>query len=221
MSADDIANEAIVIDSLGQPLSLSIENVVGGGGQRRVSVFCPFWIINLTEHSLKYRHDASSSFVSGTFNQALSEFPKLVERSNVNPNPLESKVESQSSTKMPKPNSVASKKGTIFSGTKGALARTEYALSLEECSLLMANEYSLEAMTSLGFMFNFHELPHISQRKICVQLADADYCSDWSGGISLESVGVTQTVGMVSSLYKHFRFKKNAKTYIIYPSSRF
>lgn len=194
LNLDDIATEAIVVDSQGQRLSLSIENVVGGGGQRRISVFCPFWIVNLTEHSLKYKHDSNSSFVSGTIDDSENIGPKQSSKNYPKHDSSE-----YSTSKMPDPTSVAMKKGTIFAGAKGALATSDFALSLGECSLLMSNEFSIEAMSALGFMFNFHELPPINQRKIFVQLSDKDYTSDWSDGVKLEAVGVRQHVAMVST----------------------
>ena len=47
-----IATETTVVDSVGQRLVLRIDNYLGGGGQRRVTIYCPFWIINSTEHAL-------------------------------------------------------------------------------------------------------------------------------------------------------------------------
>jgi hypothetical protein len=44
--AEDIASELCVIDSLGQRLTLHVENILGSGGQRRVSVYSPFWIVS-------------------------------------------------------------------------------------------------------------------------------------------------------------------------------
>ena len=42
--ADAIDSEMIVIDSIGQRLRLHIDNVIGGGGQRFISIFCPYWV---------------------------------------------------------------------------------------------------------------------------------------------------------------------------------
>lgn len=56
LSSSDIASSTTVVDSIGQKLTLKIDNVQGGGGQRRISIFCPFWIVNNTEHSLVYRY---------------------------------------------------------------------------------------------------------------------------------------------------------------------
>jgi hypothetical protein len=62
----DIVSETSVVNTVGQRLSLNIENIRGGGGQRRISLFCPFWL-NTTEHTLRYRQEEKSkAFVSGT-----------------------------------------------------------------------------------------------------------------------------------------------------------
>ncbi len=64
--ADDVATETTVVDSVGQRLTLRIENIRGGGGQRKITLFCPFWIVNTTEHSLRYSQEKGKSYVSGT-----------------------------------------------------------------------------------------------------------------------------------------------------------
>ncbi len=43
---EDIATELSVVDSLGQRLRLHIDNVLGSGGQRRVTLYSPFWIVS-------------------------------------------------------------------------------------------------------------------------------------------------------------------------------
>lgn len=43
---EDIATELSVVDSVGQRLTLNIDNVLGSGGQRRVTLFSPFWIVS-------------------------------------------------------------------------------------------------------------------------------------------------------------------------------
>lgn len=44
IDADVIDAEIIVVDSIGQRLTLHIDNVIGGGGQRVISLFCPYWV---------------------------------------------------------------------------------------------------------------------------------------------------------------------------------
>jgi hypothetical protein len=47
-TAADVANETTVVDGFGQRLTLNVENIRGGGGQRRISLFSPFWLVNTT-----------------------------------------------------------------------------------------------------------------------------------------------------------------------------
>ena len=178
-----------------------------------MSIFCPFWIVNLTEHSLKYKHDFNSSFVSGTVtktDEACSnpqDFHHDTSRGDQN-------LETRKPYDQYDLDTSQSSKKTIFAGTKGALATQDFALNPHEFSLLLSDEYNIETMSSLGFMFNFHELPPLNQRKMCVQLSEDQYVSDWSSGISLESVGVRQTVGMVSCNY-FIRFSNDFVIFVV------
>jgi hypothetical protein len=193
----DIAIETSVVDSVGQRLTLNIENVRGGGAQRRISVFCPFWIVNTTEHSLRYRQEKSKSFVSGTVlspskvgsaplsgNRAKAKYISALEEGSTNRRPLND--------------------GTIFSGTPGALATSigRSNLHSKEMAALIDKNIPLEKLATLAFMFNFHEgILSLGYQRLCVQLGhgspDSRYTSDWSRGFSLESVGFSQVVGYV------------------------
>ena len=44
VDAEAIDSEMTIIDSIGQRLTLLIDNVIGGGGQRFISLFCPYWV---------------------------------------------------------------------------------------------------------------------------------------------------------------------------------
>ena len=66
---EGIATETTVVDSEGQRLVLRIDNVLGGGGQRKVVLYCPFWIVNTSQHALRYKQEGKSAFVSGTVSE--------------------------------------------------------------------------------------------------------------------------------------------------------
>jgi hypothetical protein len=175
-TTEELATETVVVDSVGQKLILKIENVRGGGGHRRVSLFCPYWIVNTTAHPLRYKQEKSSMFVSGTVLSPSSDGSKAV---------------GGYTREAPK---------TVFSGTPGALARFRRSAAQEELVELLENELEIETLSSLGFMFNFQEESILlGQQKLCVQLADGfgnlPYTSDWSQGFSLETAGVPQLVG--------------------------
>lgn len=196
----DIEAEASVIDSVGNRLTLDIDNVRGGGGQRRISVSCPFWIVNTTEHALRYKQENSKEFVSGTVLSPEKDgsLPLSGGRAQANydvPEPPVTGVTSPGSRQ---------NEGTIFSGTPGALATSpgRCDLPLDEVTQLVDKDLPIEKLAKLAFMFNFHEgLVASGHRKIQVQLGDGTgvtrYVSDWSRGFALDSVGVTQPITYV------------------------
>lgn len=197
---DDVAQQTTVVDGLGQRLELNVENVRGGGGQRRISVFCRYWILNTTEHCLRYKQENSKLFVSGTVwsPDRDGSLPLSGGKSRAK----YGTPESDPSSKGPRCPIIS---GTIFSGKPGALAtfpgRCE--LSPDRVAPLLDSTLPLEKISQLAFMFNFQEGPVIAigNQKLCVQLGDGtgetQYESDWSRGFSLNSVGISQIVGYV------------------------
>lgn len=201
----DVASETTVVDSVGQRLTLGIENVRGGGGQRRISLVCPFWIVNTTEHSLRYKQEKSSSFVSGTVLSSSQDGSKPVDGSNRNYTIQHKKASSFRSLTATSPIRTFIDRGTLFAGTPGALATSlgRCTLSPPTLASLLDKDLPLDKLARMAFMFNFHEDGlSIGHQKLCMQLGDADsrYTSGWSNGFSLDSVGVTQIVGYVHQL---------------------
>lgn len=195
----DVVDEMIVSDGLNQRLTLNIENVRAGGGQRRISVFCPYWILNTTEHCLRYRQESSNLFVSGTVISPVKNgsIPLNGDRSRANYQLKRGNLSSAFSEAHSLPN-----RGTIFSGTPGALASFPGRCDIDQIVVasLIEKNIPLEKMAQLAFMFNFHEgkFMAISNKKVCVQLGDGtgmtSYKSDWSRGFSLETVGIPQVL---------------------------
>lgn len=56
----------ILTDSIGQRIRLQIENKVGGGGHRKIVVYCPYWIVNTSQYTLRLRDERSDSLPAGT-----------------------------------------------------------------------------------------------------------------------------------------------------------
>ena len=199
---DDIANETTVVDGVGQRLTLNIENSRGGGGQRRISLYCPFWIVNTTEHALRFKQEKSKSFVSGNVVSEHRDGSRPVDGSNRN-------YTSRHKTRSPKnlisgesaPGSKPLVTSTVFSGTPGALATSPGRCDLPatELAALVDQDMPLPKMAELAYMFNFTDDGIIGNQMLSVQLYDgtgqSKYRSDWSRGFSLESVGFSQIVG--------------------------
>jgi hypothetical protein len=207
-SQNDIATETTVVDGIGQRLTLNIENIRGGGGQRRVSLFCPYWIVNTTEHALRYKQDKGKSFVSGTVISRTKDGSKPVDGSNRNYRMQYRGSRRKTSHRLVtqeqegSDNSRTASK-TIFAGMPGALAASgrpgHCDLDASELTKLIDRDMSLEEMARIAFMFNFHEEGlSIGHQMLCVQMYDgsggSDYSSEWSRGFSLESVAFSQIV---------------------------
>ncbi|KAL7543443.1 hypothetical protein ACHAXR_012723, partial [Thalassiosira sp. AJA248-18] len=193
---EDIATELSVTDSLGQRLTLLIDNVLGSGGQRRVSLYCPFWIVNTTEHALRYKQEKAQSFVSGTVLSSEKDGSKPVDGSYRN-----DAEEDDDLT----PESNLDSLNTVFSGRAGALsllnAMNDNETQPAVLAALISEDLPLRVISKLAFMFNFQDILLGGSPRLCIQLADtrsdsSRYTSAWSSGFGLESVGVTQIVGM-------------------------
>lgn len=211
-STEDVANETVVVDGVGQRLTLNIENIRGGGGQRRVSLYSPFWIVNTTEHALRYKHDRSKTYVCGTVIDSEKDGSMPVDGSNRNYR-VRHKMQ-QSSRRMVSQSlldnnatsmhKVPMNQQTIFAGTYGALATSPGKCDLhpQTLSKLIDHDISLEKLSDLAFMFNFpEEVLSGNNQMLSLQLHDGtgqtQYESEWSKGFSLESVGISQVVRYV------------------------
>jgi hypothetical protein len=190
----DVVDETVVVDSVGQRLTLNIDNVRGGGGQRRISLFCPLWIVNTTEHSLTYKQEKGSSFVSGTVLSPSKDGSRPVDDSDRN-----YIRDSRGSITEIRPAKSENIREGIFSGTPGALATSPGHCPRSPGAIisLLDKDLPLKTLTEVAFMFNF-QLDILSIFKLCVQLSDgtgnSQYSSAWSQGFSLDSVGVNQVV---------------------------
>lgn len=56
----------VVTDSVGQRLRLQIENKQSGGGNRKIAVYCPYWVVNSSQYSLRLREDGAKYLPAGT-----------------------------------------------------------------------------------------------------------------------------------------------------------
>lgn len=187
---NDVAGEISVVDGLGQRLVLGIENVRGGGGQRHISVFSRYWIVNTTEHSLRYKQEKGSAFVSGNVFSPQRDGSKAID--NVRPGRKDSEASM---------NLINDDSPGIFSGTPGALSMPWRDRTPETTATLLDRDMPLDRLAQLSFMFNFQDanVMTIGQQRLCVGLSDgtgaSEYESDWSKGFGLESIGISQVVG--------------------------
>jgi len=186
-----------VVDGIGQRLKLNIENTRGGGGQRHIAVFSPFWIVNTTEHSLRYRQENTKSFVSGTVScpsRGDGSLPLSGGRAHA-------QYDLCSHVTANKRGMQKVSQGTVFSGKPGALASSPGKIDMapDQVASLIDSDLPIEKLSELAFMFNFNEgVLSLGNQKLCVQLWDGTgktrYASDWSQGFELDSVGFSQVI---------------------------
>lgn len=190
-SPQDVTDVTTVVDSLGQKLTLKIDNVRGGGGQRRISVFCPFWIVNTTELPLRYKQENSKGFVSGTVHSPDRDGSKAISSVSSNRRVTSDRCATKGTDEQ-------DGKMSIFSGTPGALAPKFGARrqTKDEMAMLLDANLSLNKLKDLAFMFSFQEGLGMAAQRLCIQLGDGTgtvrYQSDWSKGLALDSVGISQ-----------------------------
>lgn len=189
-----MAESTTVVDGIGQKLTLKIDNIRGGGGQRRISVYCPYWILNTTELPLRYKQENSKIFVSGTVHSPDRDGSNPMFSNNISDGKKRVPRNRQSNDRTDELNETR----PIFSGTPGALAAQSGVSRLprDELAELLDAELPLNRMGNLAFMFNFHDVLGMAVSRFCVQLGDGTgttrYQSDWSKGLALDPVGIPQ-----------------------------
>lgn len=65
---DDALEDTSIIltDSVGQRIRIHIENLIGGGGHRSVVVYCPYWVLNTSQYTLRLKEEGSQHLPAGT-----------------------------------------------------------------------------------------------------------------------------------------------------------
>lgn len=63
---NDTDSAVDLVDTVGQKLRLGVENIEGQGGERHITVFCPYWVINTSQYKLRIRDDRNSELPAGT-----------------------------------------------------------------------------------------------------------------------------------------------------------
>jgi hypothetical protein len=202
--ADDVAQYTTIVDGIGQRLTLSLENVRGGGGHRRITIFCRYWILNTTEHCLRYKQENTKLFVSGTVMSP--------DRDGSLPlSGARSRARYENDSNDVRATTISQCIRTVYAGTPGALATSpgRCELSAEIVAPLLDSNLHIDKVAKWSFMFNFQDDPmNVGNHNLCVQLWDGTgatrYASDWSKGFGVDSVGVTQTIRYVICIYCYF-----------------
>jgi len=55
-----------LVDTVGQRLKLGVENTEGSGGERRITIYCPYWIVNTSQYAIRIKDERSGQMPAGT-----------------------------------------------------------------------------------------------------------------------------------------------------------
>jgi hypothetical protein len=67
---NEVAKSIVMVDTENQKLLLELHHQVGGAGQRRTTVYCPYWLVNNTNCLLTYLQEGKSTPPAGTLGAA-------------------------------------------------------------------------------------------------------------------------------------------------------
>lgn len=183
----------ILTDSSGQRLRLHIQNTVGGGGHRKLVVYCPYWIVNTSQYSLRLRNERSDTLPAGTFSPnrdgIFSTYPTFsgLELGDIRKKPQ----------RRPKNfNSLPIMEEKVFLGRPGPLHLSRVKeIELDSPLRNLLRDLKFDQILELASLFNFIESSEtniLGNQKVTAQLED----STWSKGFTLESAGVNQVLSV-------------------------
>ncbi len=171
---DQVSNELSLADEKGQTLSLCISNIRGAGGQRTVTIYCPFWVVNITPYPLIFQEDSARGFVCGT------KCPSKI---------FTIPFSRDSMTVKDQLSAVFKCRGTVLNGSPGVLASIDRRhMSVPLISALLSEDLPLEDLSTCCFMFNFSGE---WGRRFVLKLIDRrnpNIKSAFSNGVSLDVI---------------------------------
>jgi len=196
-------------DTVGQRLRLGIENIEGGGGQRHVTVYCPYWIVNLSQYSVRIREEGAprDQLPAGTVTPNKDGTASVAYGvQDVEASTLATESESLGSaspgTPVDRPVPRGNGGGTIFPGKTPLFHSSRQAekvgiqgsmgKQISKTSALKSMLYDLhfDEIVDMAYMYNYPDNRITGKRRVLIQMDD----SDWSEPISLDSVGTPFSV---------------------------
>lgn len=209
----------ILTDSVGQRLRLQIQNKMGGGGHRHILVYCPYWVVNTSQYTLRLKEEGSKYLPAGTVTAQRSthlsphpcphilfsrngRLPLLSNTSRLNrfqPAPFSLGAQSLHN---PHHHSLHTQadflevEEKVYPGSPGPLHSSKVReIEIDSPLQNLLSDLSFDQMRSMSSMFNFLEESDsrlLGSQKVIAQL---DY-SNWSNSFTLESVGVNQVLSV-------------------------
>jgi hypothetical protein len=193
--SDSMTDMSIVLtDSVGQRLRLQIENKVGGGGHRKLVIYCPYWIVNTSQYTLRLRNERSDHLPAGTINsQRDGIFPSYPTFSGLELGDIRKKTQRRHKNTI---SNLPIMEEKVFLGSPGPLHFTrEKEIELNSTVRNLLRDLKFDQVLELASLFNFLESADaniLGTQKVTAQLED----STWSKAFTLESAGVNQVLSV-------------------------
>lgn len=191
----------ILTDSVGQRLRLHVQNDMGGGGQRNILIYCPYWVINTSQYTLRLKEEGSRYLPAGTVTAQRSYlvfyYLTLIRDGRI---PLLSTKYHQSNTYSldlaTHHDDYLQIEEKVFPGSPGPLHSSKVReIELDSPLQKLLGDLSFDQIRSMSSMFNFLDSSDsklLGSQKVIAQLDD----SNWSTSFTLESVGVNQVLSV-------------------------
>jgi hypothetical protein len=184
----------ILTDSVGQRLRLQVENTVGGGGYRKLIVYCPYWIVNTSQYSLRLRNERSDNLPAGTYNPnrdgIFSAYPTF---SGLE---LGDSIRKKPQRRPKNLTAIPTIEEKVFLGRPGPLHLNRVKeIELDSPLRNLLRDLKFDQVLELASLFNFMESSEtniLGTQKVTAQLED----STWSKAFTLESAGVNQVLSV-------------------------
>jgi len=187
---DDESTDAsfFLTDAHGQRLRLHIQNTLGGGGQRHIAVYCPYWIVNTSQYAVRIREENDIALPAGTITPQKNGTIPVSDADNERSGRHFHTIRDTAN-----PNEHEIGESTVFPGQQNQLHASQNNEIKEDSELLrLLKSFSFEEITDMAYLFNYKDDVRVigGKRTVRIQMDD----SVWSLPFSLDTAGVSQSV---------------------------
>jgi hypothetical protein len=188
---NETQSSILLTDTVGQRLRLHIQNDMGGGGQRNIVIFCPYWVINTSQYTLRLKEEGTQSLPAGTLTAQRDGRVPLKGFHQ----PQQPVTFSLSGSKHHHDDFLEVEE-KVYPGSPGPLHSSKVReIEIDSPLQSLLSDLNFDQIMLMSSMFNFFDGTDsklIGSQKVIAQLDD----SNWSSSFTLESVGVNQVLSV-------------------------
>jgi hypothetical protein len=209
-----------MIDSASQKVRLQLKNTLGDGGQRSLTLYAPYWIVNTSQYTVRIRSEGSDNLPAGTVTdqvdgsrQIQHELFNTNSKADTDDDVIHEQIMRKNWARdvsndslppisaMKRTSSTGAKENsrvedsTVYPGNPGPVHRTRPTLQSDESLLhYVGKSLPFDDARNLAYIFNHKEnyLGSSSRKSIEIQLEN----SKWSAPISIDSIAINQYVSV-------------------------